>query len=313
MGILIGLATFVIGIVVAVSLYYKQKKASVTSVTQEQFEKFEEKMLKIFKDAYLDGLPEIKENKKKKVLLESTDLVTNGQFKGAKDKLKGYIREFSLSESEKAAIVDLIGLCYLHIGQLDESLRNFEEVRLIGERIKDHYIQGLGHFKIGVVNIKKGDLHDAQVSYLSAMKHFAECNSFYYWALTLSNLGVVFFRLGDIEKAKKNYKKSLSLAKQNNNIYMQALNLRNLGSLYCDMNQDEKAQSYHEEALKLFQSLDDVIEVARQLHMLGHAYLDSEPGCVFRTKYPPIPAGKSHLIPVESPTSSPERSDEILF
>jgi len=35
--------------------------------------------------------------------------------------------------------------------------------------------------------------------------------------------------------------------------------------------------------------------------------------CVFRTKYPPIPAGKSHLIPVESPTSSPERSDEILF
>ena len=35
--------------------------------------------------------------------------------------------------------------------------------------------------------------------------------------------------------------------------------------------------------------------------------------CVFRTKYPPIPAGKSQLIPVESPTPSPERSDEILF
>jgi len=37
------------------------------------------------------------------------------------------------------------------------------------------------------------------------------------------------------------------------------------------------------------------------------------PYCVFRTKYPPIPAGKSQLIPVESPTPSPERSDEILF
>jgi len=44
-----------------------------------------------------------------------------------------------------------------------------------------------------------------------------------------------------------------------------------------------------------------------------NGFVLSGPLCVFRTKYPPIPEGKSHLIPVESPTSSPERSDEILF
>ncbi len=264
----------IIGVFIAIIIYLLQKKSSVS---KEQFERFEAEIRRNFRDVYLDGLPEIKENKKKKVLLESTELIAKGQFKDAKDALKRYLREFPLNESEKAAIVDMIGLCYLYSGHLDEAIMNFQEVQLIGERIKDHYIQGLGLFEMGFANVKKGAFDEAQTSYLAAMKHFTECNSLYHLALSMSNLGITLHRQGHIEEAKKLYEKSLALAKQNNDIYIQALNYQNLGSLYHDINQIEKAQSHHEEALKLFESLDDKLDIARQLHMLGMACLDSEP------------------------------------
>lgn len=282
MELFLTLALFIISATLTLVIYFKQKKTSISKDRFDRFEKeFPDKIKKIFKNVYLDGLPEIKEIKKKKVLLESTDLMGKGQFKDAKDNLKGYIGEFSLTESERAAVINLIGLCYLYSGKLDESIRHFEEVKLIGERIKDHQIQGIGSFNIGYANVKKGDYDRARDGYLSAIKHYANSQSFYDLALAMSNLGVVFSRRGDFKRAKEIYEKSLNLAERNNDVYLQAINLQNLGCLYNENNQKKEAQSHHEKALEIFQSLNDVLDFARQLRLLGDVYINSEPEKAF--------------------------------
>lgn len=164
---------------------------------------------------YLDGLPQIKDKNKQKMLDVALAKMNNYEYESARNIFQDYLEKFQLKDSERCAILNLIGFTQEAIRENEQAIKIFNEMILIAQRINND---------------------EALTT--------ANCN-----------IGNVYLNLGKYEKALEHYQRALEIANEINNAQSEANQLGNLGVVYCNLGEYEKALEFYVEAKEIFSRL----------------------------------------------------------
>jgi len=122
----------------------------ITEIRKRKFENRNRKFQEILQDKvgkieseisslklYLNGIPGTKNRYKQKAFISAIDELNNYNYDSAIRLFEEYLNQFSVSESERCAILNFIGMSQFKKGEYNEALKRANEMILIAERIKD--------------------------------------------------------------------------------------------------------------------------------------------------------------------------------
>jgi tetratricopeptide (TPR) repeat protein len=172
----------IIGLYLAIKEYKEKKKIKVTggllivlafalltygkpilelivpSETEKKLTRIEQKLGRV--TDYLDGLPQTKNPDLKKLFEKGYSLYKDEKYPEAIDTFKACI-ELKTRDSERQALLVLIGNAYFTLGKLKEAEDSYEEALLIAKRIDDEEGEATALGNIGLIYQAKGSLDQA--------------------------------------------------------------------------------------------------------------------------------------------------------
>ncbi|GAI03549.1 unnamed protein product [marine sediment metagenome] len=147
-----GIFLAILGIVVTIifAIYYG-RKAITRKTFKTDFSKIVKKVVREEIEAYLNGLPFIKDKDKQNILKQAFKNMENYKYDSAISSFKDYLNSFTISESERCAILNFIGISQSEIGENLEAKNTFNEMILIAKRINDYEALAVANGNMGVI------------------------------------------------------------------------------------------------------------------------------------------------------------------
>ena len=205
--------TFIIGFIagvavaVALTLLFFQKKKLHTEV-----EILKEQMKDL--SVYLDGLPSVPKEKRKKIVIEGLRAEGEkavGEYKWA-EAIDYFQKALTLATGkDKGVILQRLGWCYYFTGDLSQALRNLQESLEQARLIKDSQGEAANLGNIGTIYQAKGDLDQALKYHQESLKIKKEIGYKQGEANSLNNLAAVYQQKGDLDKTLKCLEQALKI------------------------------------------------------------------------------------------------------
>lgn len=151
---ILGITLAVVGI--GVAIYYGVKAISKKSFKKE-FPEMVKKAVKEELEPYLNGLPNIRNKEKQKILKTAIKEMDNNNYEKAISQFDEYMNKFPLDDSERCSILNFIGLSQNEIGENEKAKSTFSEMILIAERTKESEALVIGNGHIGLVYFLLGE------------------------------------------------------------------------------------------------------------------------------------------------------------
>jgi tetratricopeptide (TPR) repeat protein len=230
---------------------------------------------------YLDGLPQTKNPKLKSLFEKGYSLYEDEKYSEAIDTFKACLK-LKTEDSEREALLILIGRAFEFLGKLKESEDHFQEALLIGKRIDDQKGKVAALNNIVLIYKAKGDL-DQALKYLDeALKIDKEMGNKQGEASDLGNIGLIYSRKagsasggqdkGDLDQALKYQKEALKIDQEISNKQGEATDLGNIGLIYQAKGDLDQALKYYQEALVIHREIGFRGYEARDLVNIGTVY-----------------------------------------
>jgi tetratricopeptide (TPR) repeat protein len=222
-------------------------------------------------DLYIDGLPEMAEKKRRASLSSGLESMQDCKY----DEAIGFFREClasSTKQSEKVALLILIGNCFLSTSRLKEAEEQYREAETAARESADKEGLSTSLGNIGIVYQIKGDLDKALENYQQALKIHREIGDRYGEANSLGNLGNVYQIKGELNKALENYKQALKIDGEIGHREGEAKSLNNMGIVYGIKGELDKALEHHQQALKIHHEIGYRMGEANALGNIGNVY-----------------------------------------
>ncbi|MBS3813607.1 CHAT domain-containing protein, partial [Candidatus Bipolaricaulota bacterium] len=135
------------------------------------------------------------------------------------------------SYRQRASIYQGIGAVYSSMGDLENSLENYNKALQIYERLND--LQGLGscYARLGAVRVQQGEYDTAKPYFTSALRYLKESGNTPDVGFIHINLGYLYTQLGKNEQAAASLNQALQVADRTDNELMKALTSLYLGDI----------------------------------------------------------------------------------
>lgn len=187
-------------------------------------------------------------------------------------------RALSLADSTgdltgKAEALRVLGILYLNLGQLSDSL-SFKEAALeLQLKRKDAWEIARSHNNLGVTLLALGDREATMTAFSSALSEFVKSGDRRGEAQARNNLGDLLVRKGEMRAAHTYYQESLKIILEVGSRTEQAIAQLNLASLMSRKpDQIDAALDLYREALFAFRQTGDRRNEAATLNAIGEAF-----------------------------------------
>ncbi len=255
---IIGVSASVIGLLLV--LHFRRKDTTASGELRGMLEDFSKKVDGI--SLYIDGLPEIREKKRQDSLRSGLKSMQNYKY----DEAIGFFREClgaEAAQSQKAALLILIGNCFLPQSRLKEAEVHYKEAEVIAKKSNDK--EGLASVlgNIGVVYGKIGEAGKALEHLQIALKIHRDIGNREGEANDLCNIGNVYSMKGELENALEHYQIALKIHRDIGNREGEASQLGNIGNVYRKRGESGKALEHYQIALKMFKEIGAAEDIER--------------------------------------------------
>ncbi|MDY7020570.1 MAG: CHAT domain-containing protein [Cyanobacteriota bacterium] len=193
--------------------------------------------------------------------------------------------QLSQPEYWEAPILELSAEVYLKWGEYQKALEAYEKAHQIRKKMGIEAAVAATLNSIGLVYFDLGELERSLKYYQQAQSLLQRSENpadLKIIALILNNMGQVYSEQGELQKAQEMYEKALNYWKalpektDVRNIRGQAATLNNQGYVYAQSNQLKQAQTTYNEALLLWQKIGDRTREASTLNNI--CYVDFQQG-----------------------------------
>lgn len=175
-------------------------------------------------------------------------------------------------ESSKAELLNLIGNCFSHQGELEQALGHYAESLDLAKAISDKQGIAANLGGIGQIYRIKGEPDKALEYFEEARGLYRETGNKEGEARQLGNAGSVFRIKGELDKALLYHNDAVKLDKETGNKEGEARQLGNIGLIYKTRKEPDTALKYLQNALDIQQRIGDKKGEANQLGNIGLIY-----------------------------------------
>lgn len=297
------------------SLFKKPSEEKIREIINEAFAEHSAAGLKLHQnpqqpqpttsqELFLDGLPETDDPKMRELLLEGTKelkraseiqkTISEGDFETGKQYHEATLRAIEIYKkglsldpkfSEKAALLNLIGLAYLRISELDEALEYWKEMeKIAGEMTSSsdknkanegYEAQAVAYGNMGIIYKTRGDLDVALEMYDKTTKAIKITGNKVNLPVTYCNMGNIYGIIGNLEKALEMHYKALEIDLSIGNKYGIATDYGNIGIVYRNYGDLNKALEMHKKALEIATEIGNKSIIAGTYSNIGNIYQTS--------------------------------------
>jgi predicted ATPase/class 3 adenylate cyclase len=174
-----------------------------------------------------------------------------------------------LSKTEKALILNWIGIYNKYLGKYKQSQKFFKESLELRRELRDNHGISVSLNSLGNVTYFIGDYEQAQKYFEESLELRREIGDKYGIASSLGNLGNLAYYRGDYLQAQMYFEESLILSRDlKANILIAGL-LFSLGGVALSCGDYEQARKYYAESLILYRETGDKHGIAESLNGLG--------------------------------------------
>ena len=258
---LIGLIVGVIGVLLAV--YFGARQIIRWRKEPREGERVSEEIRNGFKElrhdmrgmaSYPDGLAEMPEPRRLALLRKGLKAMQDYKYNEAIGFFRGCLGE-GATESQKIALLILIGNCFLSMSRLNEAEGHYKEAEVAARESNDKEGLSAALGNMGIVYKIKGELNKALEHFQQALKIDREIGHREGEATTLGNMGNAYQIKGELDKALKHYGQALDIDREIGYREGEADQLGNMGLVYQTKGELGRALEHCQQALKIFEEI----------------------------------------------------------
>lgn len=173
-----------------------------------------------------------------------------------------------------------LGRFFRNRNDFKQSIKYYENYRVISEKIHDQKSIENAYFTLGVLYLNIGENHSALTYLNKSIELGKEIRDSIALTYSYLNLGVAYKNLSAFVYAEKNFLTALSIA-ENHSASKSDYNLigdiyHHLGTLYSYFGEKEKSKIHYEKALNAFRASQNKDMLARVYSSMGDVYSDLE-------------------------------------
>ena len=180
-------------------------------------------------------------------------------------RLRGRVRD----AEAKMLCANSCGSSLLHLGQVHEAERFFNETLVAARELEDRDGEGAALGNLGICYASFGQLERAMEHQQQALAIAREIGDRSGEATRLSSLGFCYEQLGQLDRAIDHYQQALAIDRENGNRPGEAANLGQLGDCYASLGQLERAMEHQQQALAIDEDIGNRFGEAEDLGSLG--------------------------------------------
>ena len=173
------------------------------------------------------------------------------------------------NEEVKAKIEQAMGVAYLHMGKLEEALRNMQDAMAIRKKLGLLGPMASSLDNIADIQDQLGNSTAAFASYKEALAVRQQIGDKAGIALTLMNLGATYNSHARYDEALKTSNDALTRFRELGDEPAQATVLNNIGSARFNMGEFQDALTYFQQAYQIRDKLKLTADVTQSLHNLA--------------------------------------------
>ena len=169
----------------------------------------------------------------------------------------------NIGDTETMAIIsNIIGVVQFGVGDLDASLKAYEEALKLFEQLGEKNRAPELLNEIGQIHAARSDYPEAQQYYQRSLARAEELGDKKQIAYALNSIGTVYSSLGNYLEALDYYHKSLAICEEIKNMALMASPLNNIGSTYRILGNNALALEYYHKSLQLTEASNDKRRIA---------------------------------------------------
>jgi serine phosphatase RsbU (regulator of sigma subunit)/tetratricopeptide (TPR) repeat protein len=180
---------------------------------------------------------------------------------------------FTSSISDKADILQKIGISYYMIGIYDKAIDNTMSALEIYESLDDSIRIGNSLNNLGAFYEVQGKDKQALVFFNKSMELSKTLGDTLSVASSLNNIGCIKLNLGLTDEALEDLYSSLAINKKYDNKLSIIMNYRNIGNVYYTTKEYYSAIEMHETALELAEDISNDFSIMESCQNLGSDYV----------------------------------------
>jgi protein O-GlcNAc transferase len=165
-----------------------------------------------------------------------------------------------------------LGLLQRRAGELDASVRSFEHVLALGNRLEDRGWVAAATGNLGLIYRRRGDLEQAEAMHRKSLALNEALDRKEGMATDYGNLGLIYQTRGDLDQAEAMHRKSLAIEEALGRNEGMANQYGNLGLIYQKRGDLDQAEAMHRKSLAINEALDRKEGMAADYGNLGLIY-----------------------------------------
>src|SRR5689334_11943030 len=203
---------------------------------------------------------------------QAIDLVDSGKVEAAHALLSPHLdKDGGLGPAGARAALLIEGARILvRLGRHDEALTRARRGLALAEVDGDTRLAAEALIRLGLVELRRGDLRAARVSYEEARSRYRRLGAEDRVAAAENNLGLVCTGLGEWDAARAHFAEAIEITRRHGPADVLGYRLKNLGVLETKMGAWERARATLEEAKECFARSGDPRHRATIALALGH-------------------------------------------
>ena len=203
---------------------------------------------------YLDGWQKLPLTDEKRITFDKgLKAMKECNWNSAIDTFRGLLSD--AKDNKKVALLNLIGNCFFHQGNLDQALGHYKESLDLAREINDKEGEATNLGNIGLIYQARGELEKALKYHEEALRVSKEIGYKEGEAANLGNIGLIYQTRGELDKALKYHEEALKIYREMGNKEGEAQDLGNIGLIYAKKGDKEKALFYFNRALEIFKQI----------------------------------------------------------
>jgi DNA-binding NtrC family response regulator len=203
---------------------------------------------------------------------QAIDLVDSGKIEEAHVLLSPYLdKDGGLGPAGARAALLIEGARILvRLGRHDEALTRARRGLALAEVDGDSRLAAEALIRLGLVELRRGDLRAARISYEEARSRYRRLGAEDRVAAAENNLGLVCTGLGEWDAARAHFAEAIGITRRHGPLDVLGYRLKNLGVLETKMGAWDRAAATLEEARDCFERSGDPRHRATIALALGH-------------------------------------------
>ena len=157
----------------------------------------------------------------------------------------------------KAEANRAMGMCFYHLGQLDEAIPCWLTSLEGYQDNEDQQSAALVHMELGMGLMSAGSYRQAMDHYEKALDYWRSARNISRLPYVLNNLGVLYHLAGEYIQANRLFEDALAYARQAGMTRIEAYILCSIGDLYAELNEEAAAQDAYRQSQSIARKVND--------------------------------------------------------